>query len=425
MSSLEKLSDRLWSGEVSTDQPEHHPFAALDVLEELAPGVAFYKGFVNVTALQTEEGLVLVDTGSFLPVSHERSFAAVREWTDLPLHTAIYTHGHVDHAYGLPPFLRELASKGLPRPRIVGHVDVGPRMERYVETAGYNSIINSRQFGVPIQWPTDPDPPTITYTDRMDLRVGGRELRLVHARGETDDHTWIHVPDAKVLCTGDLFIWAIPNAGNPQKVQRYASDWSRALREMAALEAEVLLPGHGLPILGAARVREALQETAACLEFLYRETVDRMNAGATIYEIVEEVELPEQLREKPYLRPVYDEPEFVVRNVYRCLGGWYSGVPSELKPAPRREQALEIAELAGGLDRLLKRVGALLEKGELRLACHLADWAMEAAEDSPEVHRVRAEVYRRRLEIEASTMSQGIFRAAARESNERAAKDRI
>ena len=62
-------------------------------------------------------------------------------------------------------------------------------------------------------------------------------------------------PDRKVLCTGDLFIWASPNCGNPQKVQRYAIEWARALDEMAALGAEVLLPGHGLPIIGADRVR--------------------------------------------------------------------------------------------------------------------------------------------------------------------------
>ena len=68
-------------------------------------------------------------------------------------------------------------------------------------------------------------------------------LRLEHARGETDDHTFVWLPDARVLCTGDLFIWCAPNAGNPQKVQRYAADWARALRRMAGLGAELLLPG--------------------------------------------------------------------------------------------------------------------------------------------------------------------------------------
>jgi alkyl sulfatase BDS1-like metallo-beta-lactamase superfamily hydrolase len=419
MASLSELSDRLWRGETSTEQPEHHPFAALNVLEELAPGVGFFKGFVNLTAVRTGEGLVLIDTGSYHPAQHEPSFSAVRRFDREMLHTAVYTHGHVDHAYGLPPFLRELEEKGWPKPTIVGHAAVSPRMQRYNETAGYNSVINARQFGVPIRWPTEPIPPTVSYQTRLDLRIGEREFRLVHARGETDDHTWVYVPDARLLCTGDLFIWAIPNAGNPQKVQRYAIDWARALREMAALEPEILLPGHGLPILGAGRVREALLDTAECLDFLYRETVARMNDGATIYETVESIRLPSRLAEKPYLRPVYDEPEFIVRNIYRCLGGWYSGVPSELKPSPRCDQAREIVRLAGGVERLLDRARETVEKRDLRMASHLVDWAVEAEPESAEAHRVRADVYRRRIDAEPSTMSKGIFGAAARDSEGR------
>jgi alkyl sulfatase BDS1-like metallo-beta-lactamase superfamily hydrolase len=223
--------------------------------------------------------------------------------------------------------------------------------------------------------------------------------------------------------SSDSFIWAVPNAGNPQKVQRYAIEWASALREMAALEPEILLPGHGIPILGGARVREALLDTAECLESLYRQTVERMNEGATIYEIVESVQMPTELREKPYLRPVYDEPEFIVRNIYRCLGGWYSGIPSELKPAPRSAQAREIADLAGGVEKLLARARVYAQKGDLRMASHLVDWALEADPDSAEVHQVRAKVYQQRIELAPSTMSKGIYAAAVRQSETRGKAD--
>ena len=78
--------------------------------------------------------------------------------------------------------------------------------------------------------------------DETHTAVGGQEFDLRHAKGETDDHAWIFLPDTKTLCTGDLFIWAAPNAGNPQKVQRYAREWAQALRQMAGLGAEVLSP---------------------------------------------------------------------------------------------------------------------------------------------------------------------------------------
>jgi alkyl sulfatase BDS1-like metallo-beta-lactamase superfamily hydrolase len=292
-------------------------------------------------------------------------------------------------------------------------------MRRYVESKGYNSIINSRQFGGDIEWPTEPLPPTLDYSEQVDLRVGEHELQLVHARGETDDHTWVFIPAARVLCTGDLFIWAAPNAGNPQKVQRYAIEWAAALRRMAALQPEFLLPGHGLPVIGASRVREALLDTADYLESLYGQTLAAMNEGATIYEILEQVRPPAELAAKPYLKPVYDEPDFIVRNVYRCLGGWYSGVPSELKPSPRPQQAREIARLAGGTSRLLARAQECAESGDLAMACHLVDWAADAEPGSAAVHELRAEVYGRRAFAEPSTMSRGIFGAAARESIQR------
>jgi alkyl sulfatase BDS1-like metallo-beta-lactamase superfamily hydrolase len=121
------------------------------------------------------------------------------------------------------------------------------------------------------------------------------------------------------------------------------------------------------------------------------------------------------LAERPYLQPIYDEPEFIVRNVVRCLGGWYTGVPSELKPAPRVQQAREIVGLAGGIARLLARAAQCLDTGDLRMASHWVDWAAEAEPDSHEVHALRSSVYARRVEAESSTMSKGIFRAAATE----------
>ncbi|HXR58689.1 MAG TPA: alkyl sulfatase dimerization domain-containing protein [Burkholderiales bacterium] len=416
MSELLKRTDRLWSGQASTAEPDFHPFAGPRLLEELAPGVAFYKAFVNITAVKTGEGLVLVDTGSYHPKSQKLSFDAVRAWSGERVHAAVYTHGHVDHAYGLPPFLEEATARAWRPPRIVGHLNVLPRMQRYVETAGYNSIINARQFAVPTRWPVEFQAPTETFADRLSLEVGGTRLELHHAKGETDDHTWVWIPQAKTLCTGDLFIWAAPNAGNPQKVQRYALEWARALRAMASLGAELLLPGHGLPIAGAERVREALTDTAAYLESLVRQTLERLNAGETVYQILEAVRPPPELEAKPYLRPVYDEPAFIVRNLWRCFGGWYSGVPSELKPAPRAALAKEVTALSGGLDKLLARAHALHQSGDSRLAAHLVDWAVEAEPRSREAHALRAAVYQALTEAATSTMSKGIYGAAARES---------
>lgn len=416
MPSLRDMAEDLWVGRTSTHDPSHHPFKAINIIEEIAPNVAFYKSFSNLTVVRTGEGVVLIDTGSFHPTANKRSFDAVRSWTPQRVATAVYTHGHVDHAYGLPPFLMEASAQGWAPPEIVGHRRVRQRMDRYAETAGYNSIINERQFGYPIEWPVDPIYPTAAFDESLTLDVGGVNIMVTHAKGETDDHAYIYLPDEGILCTGDLFIWAAPNAGNPQKVQRYVKEWYAALRDMAALNAQVLLPGHGLPVYGEDRVREALSQTADYLESLYTQSLDMMNRGASVDEMVHAVRPPAHLRDVPYLQPVYDEPEFIVRTVHRRLGGWYCGAPCELKPAPRPQQAREIAELAGGVKALLTRALTLADARDYRMACHLVDWAVEAEPENQDAHKARAQIYRARTEAECSTMSKGVFGAAARDS---------
>jgi alkyl sulfatase BDS1-like metallo-beta-lactamase superfamily hydrolase len=113
---------------------------------------------------------------------------------------------------------------------------------------------------------------------------------------------------------------------------------------------------------------------------------------------------------------LYDEPEFVVRGIWRQFGGWWDGAPSRLKPSRDEVLAAEVATLAGGADVLIRRAQDVVASGDLRLACHLADFAGWAAPDDPEVHRIRAEIYEARRKSELSLMAKGIFRGASRES---------
>src|SRR4029077_6032635 len=170
----------------------------------------------------------------------------------------------------------------------------------------------------------------------------------------------------------------VPNDGNPQKVQRYPWERAKGLREMAALSPHAFCPGHGGPVIGDAdKIVRMLTETAEFLETVVKNTLAAMEAGSPPHvDIVTTVALPKS--DSPWLQPVYDDTEFLVRNVIRFYGGWWSGRPSELKPAPRAALATEIASLAGGAGMLASRAEAIAATGELRLACHLADFALEA-----------------------------------------------
>ena len=397
-------------------------------LSELATDLAVVEAFSHCIVFKTDEGLVTFDTSN--EHGGKKCVSAIQSWTHDPFHTVVFTHGHIDHVGGCGAFCDAYEGR---KPIIVGHENVAARFDRYRMTNGYNHVINERQFGqfkrrgydlagasqfLPIATPK----PDVTYSAGMTMSVGGLDIELNHAKGETDDHTWAWIPKHKAICAGDFFIWAFPNAGNPQKAQRYPKEWAAALREMASRDAELFLPAHGLPISGRNRIQSVLNEAAEVLETLVEQTINLMNQGASLNDIIHSVKVRAELLEKPYLAPTYDEPEFVVRNIWRLYGGWYEGNPAQLKPARDRAVAEELAHLAGGAVKLAKRAEALAES-DTRLACHLAEFAVQAEPDNKAIHALRAEVYQRRREGETSLMAKGIFGYAANQSKKQTEGD--
>lgn len=426
-----ELSARILDG-APADEPTNRTTGALTEIDD---SLAMVESFSHLYAFRTGEGLVCFDaSGAFNAATVVTS---LRSWETAAISDLVYTHGHLDHVGGSGALAADGRERGHREPRVIGHEAVTARFERYRATSGYNAAANLRQFGARpsqrrdlaaalIDEPGDPGAPflpddtlwpTTTYADHLTLDVDGTRFELHHARGETDDHTWAWVPDRRALVVGDFVCWVFPNAGNPQKVQRYPLEWARALREMQSCGAELLLPAHGLPVRGAARVDQVLGDMAESLEILVWSTLERMNAGYTLDEIIHEVRLPAEMLERPWLLPVYDEPEFVIRNIWRLYGGWWDQDPASLKPSPKAVLAAEIAALAGGAEALAERARQVADDGDLRLACHLVEFAHQADPQSRAVHARRAEIYRERRRSELSLMAKGVFGAVIAESS--------
>ncbi|MGW1171878.1 alkyl sulfatase dimerization domain-containing protein [Streptomyces sp. NPDC002550] len=413
--SLTDYADQVWQGAVD-DSIVRAGQAGSGVIE-VVDGVGWYPGFGNVITFRTNGEVILFDTGN--PLAAGGLHRAVRAWSRDPVTTAVFSHGHIDHVFGMGPFDAEDA----PRPTVLAHENVGERFDRYLLTGGYNAVVNQRQFQAPdLTWPTQYRRPDLTYRDALTLKRGDLTFELLHVRGETDDATVAWIPEHRLLCPGDMFIWVTPNCGNPQKVQRYPREWALALRRMAALGAEIMLPSHGAPVFGADRIHLALTETAEWLESLVQQTLDGLNSGARLDDLVHTVRPPAHLADRVYLQAKYDEPEFIVRNLWRRYAGWYDGNPAHLKPAPDGQLATALADLAGGAAVLSDAARRYADAGELRIAGHLAEFAVQAAPDDATVHAARADVNQARAESEASLMAQGIFTWAAAESRERCAE---
>ena len=108
--------------------------------------------------------------------------------------------------------------------------------------------------------------PTLTYTDRLTLRHGGRELQFMSVTGDAGGTTILYLPTEKILITGDTISYPLPYFTPP------LSEHAKSIRQLLALDATTIVPGHGpafhdksFMILEADLFDEVLRQTEAAL----------------------------------------------------------------------------------------------------------------------------------------------------------------
>ena len=148
-----------------------------------------------------------------------------------------------------------------------------------------------------------------------------------------------------------------------------------------------------------------------------RDVLAMMNGGSSLDEIIHTVRVDDAVLQLPYMRPLYDEPEFVIRNVWRRYGGWWDADPANLKPAPAR-RARRRAGNAGRWGGPARRTGRRARRRR-RPAPGLPPRRAGRPPPRPMIRpstRPAPTIYERRRQTETSLMTKGIFAAAVRES---------
>ena len=402
----------------SAPEADPNPLATRDRIRVVGDGIYVLGLQGNGFAVDTEDGLLVVDTGPSVPKA-STALAALREHTDRPVRWIVYSHGHGGYNHGVRAHLDEADRRGDPPPTIIAQENLVRRYRRYRETAGLQRRLNALQFrrdpadGPPTPPLTFPD---VTYTDSHTVHARGRRIQLLWAPSETDDVTAVWLPDDGVLFGSAAVITDIPNVGTPLRTLRDPVRWADTLDRLAALGPRVLVPEFGHPMTEG--IDERLRGTAAFLRWMRREVVDRLNAGMDAVTITHDIDYPEGMFDPPWLSETYGHRDFVVRDIVRSETGWWDGNPTSLHPSPPRAAAAAVAAAVTDKQAVLRRARELRDAGRVQEALHVIDILAPAPADCPEIHtarRLKAELCALRAREVTSYISRSLYLAPGRE----------
>jgi glyoxylase-like metal-dependent hydrolase (beta-lactamase superfamily II) len=181
----------------------------------------------NVAMYDTPDGVVLVDDMFYR--NHDGIMAEIGRTTGHPLRYVINTHQHDDHAGG--------DARMLPVAEVIAHENVYANLHHLARPYFEDTP------GTPIGLPR------VTFSDRLDLHVGGRDVSAHYfGRGHTSGDAVVHFPAVRAIHTGDLFL-TYSTRGLPIYVDAVQGgslrEWQRTLERALQLDFDIVIPGHG------------------------------------------------------------------------------------------------------------------------------------------------------------------------------------
>ncbi|MDR7402693.1 MAG: MBL fold metallo-hydrolase [Armatimonadota bacterium] len=239
---------------------------AIDLHEtEVRPSVVVYTAGgdgmataygANAVALIGADAVLVVDP-LISPALGRRIAEAVRERTAAPVRFVAFTHHHTDHTWGAAAF---------PGAAVLAHRACRERMAEE-----HPALLSSRRADptlAPLFADASPVLPQVVYDEGLVVHLGGLEVELWHPGwGHTPGDTFLFLPDERVAICGDLVF-----AGYHVNYEHASLPGLRqGLRALAALDADVFIPGHGAP--GGAELLDAQARYHDEVERVVREGV--------------------------------------------------------------------------------------------------------------------------------------------------------
>jgi glyoxylase-like metal-dependent hydrolase (beta-lactamase superfamily II) len=243
----------------------------------------------NAVAIVTGDGVVMFDSNG-TPAASAAVLQELRKRTDKPVRYLVNSHWHWDHWYGA-----ETYKKAFPDLRVITHektrrMMAGPAIE--FNRPGLESqlpgYIKQLEKGLPktqarldtARWflqqkiGTHHTLADVTFTNSLQLHLGGREIDVLnYGRAVTPGDAFIHLPRENIVLTGDLLVNPVSFA-----LSAYPTEWLAVLEQIDALDASIIVPGHGAPL----EDETLLQATIGVFRELLRQGKDAKRKGMDV-----------------------------------------------------------------------------------------------------------------------------------------------
>ena len=122
--------------------------------------------------------------------------------------------------------------------------------------------------------------PKITFSHRLDIVRGGRDLRIIRIGGHTAATSVVWLPNEKILFVGDA-VWVDQH---PYMAQANSKEWLEGLTFIRKLKADQIVPGRGQTCGRDAteRMSEYIRFMRARVRVLYRQGVSKQETVQSV-----------------------------------------------------------------------------------------------------------------------------------------------
>jgi alkyl sulfatase BDS1-like metallo-beta-lactamase superfamily hydrolase len=329
----------------------------------------------NVYLITTPAGNVVIDTASANDAPTARKLLG--EVSHAPVKYMILTHGHADHIGGINLW-KEAGTQIVAQRNYVEFVNYVTRLEGFFaprNAAAFGGVPKAvgpwaGNFGAKID-------PTIFFDETYKFKLGGVEFDLFSTPGETPDHLTVWLPASRIAFIGDNY----KGIGLPEPMTfpnlfairgtkpRWALDWISSIDKVLALKPEVVLSGHGDPIVGNAEITRLLTRYRNAIQYVHDETVKGMNSGKDVFTLMREIKLPASFD----LTESFGKVSWSVRGIYDGYAGWFDLNPSTMYELPASSIYPDLVRLAGGPEAVVRLALEKMDAGKPVETLHLTD----------------------------------------------------